>query len=196
MDKRVLRTRESIKTAFMQLMLESELEKITVCDITERAKINRSTFYLHYNDVTGVIADIDKEFAENIAACIDDFDILDVYGSIYNIFSSLSNQLDRDEVRKKYIIYSSDMSEVTAKLKRVFADKTMDAILKHYPSLEPEEIIYPVTFASAGIIESYIKWCRAQDSRKPLDGVIRDVSSITDYILSNIANKINPQESA
>lgn len=196
MDKRVLRTKESIKTAFMQLMLESELEKITVSDITERADINRSTFYLHYNDVSSVIADIDKEFAENIAACIEDFDILDVYGSIYNIFSSLSNQLDRDETRKRYIIYSSDMSDVTTKLKHVFADKAMEAILRLYPSLDPEEIVYPVTFASAGIIESYIKWCRAQDHRRPLDGVIREVSSITDYILSNITGRMNKRNQA
>ena len=190
MDKRVLRTKESIKTAFMQLMLESELERITVSDIAEKANINRSTFYLHYSDVSSVIEDIDKEFAENITDCIEDFDILDVYGSIYNIFSYLSDNLDREEIKKRYIIYSSDASDVTRKLKHVFAEKTMNAILKRYPHIDKDDILYPVTFASAGIIESYIKWCRTQDSRKPLDSVIREVSEITEYIIDNITKKI------
>ena len=61
MDKRVIRTKENIKTAFMQLMLESNLDKITVSEITNKAKVNRSTFYLHYSDVSAVIVDIERE---------------------------------------------------------------------------------------------------------------------------------------
>lgn len=186
MDKRVLRTRESIKTALMQLAIENEVKKITVCDIAEKAKINRSTFYLHYNDVSAVIADIDKEFADSIAAGIDNFNILDVYGSIYDIFSTLSNQLDSDETRKKYIIFSSNTSEITAKLKNNFTEKAVNAISNYFPSLDPNKIVYPVTFASAGIVDCYIKWCRSKDEGTPLNEIIREVSVITDHIVNSI----------
>lgn len=60
-DKRVLKTRKAITTAFMELTLEEDMQKITVSDIAERAVINRSTFYLHYADAKEVLDDIENK---------------------------------------------------------------------------------------------------------------------------------------
>lgn len=54
-DPRVQRTRELIRNAFVDLLEEMDLEKITVNRITERATINRVTFYLHYRDIPDMI---------------------------------------------------------------------------------------------------------------------------------------------
>lgn len=54
-DPRVQRTRELIRNAFVDLLEETDLEKITVNRITERATINRVTFYLHYRDIPDMI---------------------------------------------------------------------------------------------------------------------------------------------
>lgn len=50
MDLRVVRTREAIRNALVDLIEEKGFEAITVKDITSQAKINRSTFYAHYQD--------------------------------------------------------------------------------------------------------------------------------------------------
>ena len=57
-DKRIIKTRQAITTAFMELSLEKDIRKITVSDIAGRASVNRSTFYLHYNDAKEVLEDI------------------------------------------------------------------------------------------------------------------------------------------
>ncbi len=49
-DPRVKRTRRLIQEAFQQLLAEKGFRAITVQDITERAEINRATFYAHYSD--------------------------------------------------------------------------------------------------------------------------------------------------
>ncbi|WP_411347000.1 TetR/AcrR family transcriptional regulator [Paenibacillus sp. WLX2291] len=49
-DRRVLRTREAILQALLQLAYEKPLHAITVMDITRAADINRATFYAHYQD--------------------------------------------------------------------------------------------------------------------------------------------------
>ncbi len=54
-DPRVLRTRLLIRNAFIELLHELELEKITVNRIAERATINRVTFYLHYQDIPDMV---------------------------------------------------------------------------------------------------------------------------------------------
>jgi AcrR family transcriptional regulator len=48
MDRRVIRTREALRTALLALISEKDYEEITVEEITERANVGRATFYLHY----------------------------------------------------------------------------------------------------------------------------------------------------
>jgi AcrR family transcriptional regulator len=50
LDPRVKRTRNLIQQAFSELLAEKGFANITVQDITERAEINRATFYAHYPD--------------------------------------------------------------------------------------------------------------------------------------------------
>jgi AcrR family transcriptional regulator len=50
MDRRALRTRQSLHRALIQLILEQDYDDITVGDITEAANVGRSTFYAHFTD--------------------------------------------------------------------------------------------------------------------------------------------------
>jgi AcrR family transcriptional regulator len=47
-DLRVRRTRKLLQQAFIELTVEKGFAALTVRDITERAMVNRSTFYRHY----------------------------------------------------------------------------------------------------------------------------------------------------
>lgn len=50
MDPRVKRTRNLLVQAFVELLAEKDFQLITVQDISERATVNRTTFYLHFPD--------------------------------------------------------------------------------------------------------------------------------------------------
>ena len=49
-DRRIQRTRQSLRTALLDLIKEKDYDEISIEDITERADIGRTTFYLHYKD--------------------------------------------------------------------------------------------------------------------------------------------------
>ncbi len=49
-DLRVQRTRKMLEDAMIELTVEKGFSSLTVRDITERARVNRSTFYRHYLD--------------------------------------------------------------------------------------------------------------------------------------------------
>jgi len=49
-DRRVQRTRQLLRDAMMELILEQGYDAVTVQDITDRANLGRATFYLHYKD--------------------------------------------------------------------------------------------------------------------------------------------------
>jgi AcrR family transcriptional regulator len=49
-DRRVDRTRRALREALFDLIREKSYDQITVEEITERANLGRTTFYLHYKD--------------------------------------------------------------------------------------------------------------------------------------------------
>lgn len=49
-DRRIQRTRELLRKALMALIVERGYDMITVQDITDRANVARTTFYLHFKD--------------------------------------------------------------------------------------------------------------------------------------------------
>jgi AcrR family transcriptional regulator len=56
LDPRIRRTRQLLRNALVELISEKGFDDITVKDITERATLNRATFYLHYNDKQDLLA--------------------------------------------------------------------------------------------------------------------------------------------
>ena len=49
-DRRIRRTRQALRAALAELVVEHRYETITVQQITARAGVARTTFYLHYQD--------------------------------------------------------------------------------------------------------------------------------------------------
>lgn len=49
-DRRILKSQESIKKAVIELMAEKNFNQITIQDISDRANVSRRTIYLHYLD--------------------------------------------------------------------------------------------------------------------------------------------------
>jgi AcrR family transcriptional regulator len=56
-DPRSARTRRMLQAALLDLAREQPLDEITVADIADRAEVNRSSFYQHYNDKETLLAD-------------------------------------------------------------------------------------------------------------------------------------------
>ena len=77
-DPRILRTRNLIKNAFLELVKEKDFESISVTDISQKATINRSTFYSHFVDKYELLEElISTEFQELVNHGINDNEVLD-----------------------------------------------------------------------------------------------------------------------
>jgi AcrR family transcriptional regulator len=70
-DRRVARTRHALREALLSLMEEQEYNAITVEEITSRADVGRTTFYLHYRDKEDLLleelGDLVQELTQQIA---------------------------------------------------------------------------------------------------------------------------------
>ncbi len=85
-DRRTARTRAAICEALIESIEEKGFDALSVTDITARANVNRSTFYLHFRDKfdllmqteQDVIQDLEKILLQALAMNIADINQLDV----------------------------------------------------------------------------------------------------------------------
>ncbi|MGH2484823.1 MAG: TetR/AcrR family transcriptional regulator [Ktedonobacterales bacterium] len=61
-------TRRLLRDTLMELILEKGLEAVTVKDITERAGVDRTTFYLHFKDIRALLEWGQRQVIDDLAA--------------------------------------------------------------------------------------------------------------------------------
>ena len=72
--RNAIRSRRMIREAFVDLLHEKPVEKITATDIINRSGLNRSTFYAHYPDVKGILDEITGEVFTMFAQLLAEMD--------------------------------------------------------------------------------------------------------------------------
>lgn len=72
LDRRIIKTKRAIHTAFLELVEENGIDGFTVNELCERADINRGTFYNHYRDKDAVLRALEDEFFDGLTGFEDE----------------------------------------------------------------------------------------------------------------------------
>jgi len=65
-DLRIRKTKATLLSSLSVLLKKKTFDKITITDICKQAKINRSTFYEHYNEKEDLLKDLIKEATKDL----------------------------------------------------------------------------------------------------------------------------------
>ncbi|MEN2766939.1 TetR/AcrR family transcriptional regulator [Ornithinibacillus xuwenensis] len=66
-DLRIVKTKEALHAALLDLLNDKVLEDITISEICRKAKVNRGTFYLHYSQIEDLFEEYFKEITADLA---------------------------------------------------------------------------------------------------------------------------------
>jgi AcrR family transcriptional regulator len=73
-DRRVRRSRQAIREAFVSLVLEHGFDAVSVEDIVLGAEVARATFYAHFRDkndlLTAIVGDLAEDLSEQFAPLV------------------------------------------------------------------------------------------------------------------------------
>ena len=70
MDRRLRKTEDAIQNALIDLVSKNGYEGLKMIDVIEKADINKSTFYLHYQSLLGVSSAIEDKLIAKILDAI------------------------------------------------------------------------------------------------------------------------------
>jgi len=87
-SQRVFETKERIRDAFFELYGMKKIERISIKEITDKAQLNRGTFYVYYKDIYDLLEKTEDELIEELMDKIKDIMIMILrvpYGCIYGL---------------------------------------------------------------------------------------------------------------
>jgi AcrR family transcriptional regulator len=118
-DRRIAKTQEAIKKAFVELMNEKHFDKITLQDISDRANVNRRTIYLHYMDKFDLLDKLIEEHINNLQEMFESLSetdfieggqaIFEYFQKNYLFFSTMLVGGGAENFRAQYIEFSVEL---------------------------------------------------------------------------------------
>ena len=91
-----LRSRKLIKQAYVELIKEKDMDKISVIDVVTRADINRGTFYAHYKSVIDVADQISDEILSALLEFLNEFDNTRLIENPLPFLTNIARFLEKD----------------------------------------------------------------------------------------------------
>lgn len=176
MDLRVQKTRSSIINAFLQLRAKKPLERITVKELADLAKINKATFYLHYKDIYDLSEQLENELFQS------------VFNSITHPNSVLSEpKLFTRELVEGFVVNQSLIDIIFGDGRRnILADKfereIRRFIFEKYPQYKDSpELNVSLTYMIKGGYYAY-----AENSKYGADIVVGLVGEMAEGVISRL----------
>lgn len=186
-DLRVQKTIEAIQEAFRNMICEMPPDKITVKELSERARINRKTFYLHYTSIEDLYNEMLQIVAggyyEEIAKLEVPADIADLTNAFFRYFSSQGKYVEQLLCSPEYQIYCSQLFRATLKHNRERFDP--------YASFSPIEQTIINTFLVNNTLDIYREWVT---SGKEM--AIDDIIDLTGKLLYSGIHSLETQSDA
>lgn len=181
-DLRYIKTEALIRKTFQDMLREMDYAQMSIKELTDRAMINRKTFYLHYETLDELLGKLQTELYMELLESISDLNIPD---DLEKIVWALFDFNDKPDSVNEKILYSQGNFPV-GKSPGDYARKSLFSIYHSDQTVskhsEPERNLL-ASYPNGGIFFIYSQWV-ADGRVVPLEKVVRFT---TDLILSGIS---------
>jgi AcrR family transcriptional regulator len=180
-----IRSRKMIREAFLELLKEKNISKITVTDIVNKADLNRSTFYAHYMDVRAITEEMENEVIDKMIEILKKFEFNNFFNNPTPLLLEVSRFLENNQDTYKILLKVNDAETFLKKLKIEFAKYMMiDTDIPEYLK-DSKMVKLRISYFSGGIINMYQDWFNGN-----LNCSLNDIALEVSKLLSLEANEL------
>ena len=164
-DKRIIKTKTAIRTAFKELVQTKDMSDITISELTERAGVTRSTFYMYYDSVGAVRNDIEDVILSHIEKIMSEQNLVQSMLNPYPLLYAITNEINKYDEYNRYILSSNNSGELLDKLKTMIIDAFVSTMQKNTQlHVNVAKAKYVAAFCTAGICETFKMWFNHQST--------------------------------
>lgn len=160
-DRRARRTRRLLKESLLELMREKCFSNISIRDVTDRADINRTTFYLHYADTTQLLQSMVEELLEEAQELINAHiqeTVAD--GTMRPVFEPILDFVVENRDICTVLLENNEASHFTDHLQELIQKNGGKIIRAWFRPKNDRQLSYLLEFVTCGLIGLIMEWFR------------------------------------
>lgn len=156
-DRRILRTKKSIRTAFTELVKEKEPSRITVKELSNAAGINRKTFYMYYAGIDELLVSIEDDALAKFKVLFEQINLKDNSFDALDFFQRLSDIIHEDIETFRMLNNIGFTPHLIEGAKAMIIDMAMK-YLKFNDQGEMDKFNLYAEFTVTGLLAMFSKW--------------------------------------
>lgn len=196
LDRRIVRSRNAILSAFERLLMDRPLADITVSAIAREANVDRKTFYVHFGTVDGLLDAIAVNVVETIVdsvektlASMDGNTNERALGAAATFFKTINEALCNNLVLNRQLIENIPLDDFMTRLRVPLEHEISERdLLPH--GLKDEMFDYYLAFLLSGIIGIYRTWALS-DGLVSIERISEVANNLTLNGLSSLESRLD-----
>ncbi len=157
-DRRVKRTKTSIKHSLLNLLSTKSIDKITIKELSDMANCDRKTIYNYYDSVYEILDDIELELVAKVEESIEQ---IDAYKHLEEnepneMFEELAKIIIENSELMTYMVRLGKKSRLNDKIISLIRGKIVNLLKNNLSGDIDYE--YLATFITAGYISVFEAW--------------------------------------
>ena len=157
-DRRVRRTKQLIKQSLIELMHEKPFNEIKIKDITERADLNRGTFYLHYVDIYDLLSSIENEIFETLEKLLLAYHSNSLQISCFDLLKEVFSYIEENRDLFEALLNSQVEEAFLAKLQALIKTLGLELMQTTYKDTSLPHYSYFLSFVLNGVLGVTEQW--------------------------------------
>ncbi len=162
-DRRVLKTKRAIRNAFAKLMVEKDINDITITELADTADINRKTFYNYYSGVYQVVEDIERDILTSYEELLGGIEFKQYMNTPYSLFERFSLLINMDPEFFGYLLSMNGNVNLITRIMRLLKDKTCEVMVAQL-DLDAYKADIMLDFVLSGMLSVYQHWFNSEQS--------------------------------
>lgn len=160
MDNRVRYTKAVLQQALLNILKAKHIDKVSIKELCQEAKVNRGTFYLHYATPNDLLREIEQQFIdENMTMFSPYFN--NGYETSY--MASLFAGILKNRELCQIIMGKNGNPRFLARIKAMVRPGIIDGWCREFPNYRREDLDYVYDFIFSGSMDLILGWI--DDSR-------------------------------
>ena len=159
-------TATKMDEAFLRLLEKKDISYIKVKEICKTAGVNRSTFYLHYSDIPGLLAEVENEMMEEMQRAIREHPIDPGKDSVYYFIQDLFHVLDENRQIASALVGPHGDIGFVHKLEQLLEEKSRESLAALVPE-KTGEMKYFYSYCLNGCLGFVKTWLETGEKETP-----------------------------
>lgn len=155
LDNRVRYTKMVLQQALLKTLQSKHIDKVTIKELCEEAKVNRGTFYLHYTTPNDLLIEIEQQFIdENMAQFSPYFNHGYETSHLAGLFAGILKNKDLCRI----IMGKNGNPRFVERVQQMLRNSVVDGWCLEFPKYNRTDLDYVYDFVFAGSMRLILNW--------------------------------------